>query len=161
LRGMPELRTLEIGSFEGRSALWLLENILTHPSSQLICVDPFLPHIEVRFDHNLRLCANPQRLQKRQGYSQDVLPTLPSHHFDLIYVDGNHQAVHVLFDAMQAWRLLKKGGILIFDDYQWHDKTDPRASQRPQLAIDLFLEQHANQLECLHIGWQVIVQKTN
>ncbi len=32
---------LEIGVFEGRSTVWLLENILTHPSSTLTYVDTF------------------------------------------------------------------------------------------------------------------------
>src|SRR5687767_4882149 len=30
---------LEIGSFEGASALWVLDRILTHPESSLTCVD--------------------------------------------------------------------------------------------------------------------------
>ena len=37
LKGQPDLRFLEIGSFEGRSACWLLRNILTHETSMLTC----------------------------------------------------------------------------------------------------------------------------
>src|ERR1700733_3672127 len=32
---------LEIGSCEGRSALWLINNVLTHSRSRIHCVDPF------------------------------------------------------------------------------------------------------------------------
>jgi predicted O-methyltransferase YrrM len=159
LRGQEHLSALEVGSFEGRSAVWLLENILTHPTARLTCIDPFLAHIEVRFDHNLALCPRPEQLRKCKGYSEDVLPTLAGEQFDLIYIDGSHQAVHVLFDAVLAWGLLKKGGVLIFDDYQWARPTDPRASQRPKMAIDVFLETHAKELESLHMGWQVMVRK--
>jgi hypothetical protein len=40
---MPSVPTkaLEVGSFEGRSALWMLENLLTHPDSTLTVVDTF------------------------------------------------------------------------------------------------------------------------
>src|SRR5690349_6873094 len=39
LAGQPDLRFLEIGSFEGHSACWLLEHVLTHDTSTLTCVD--------------------------------------------------------------------------------------------------------------------------
>jgi hypothetical protein len=41
LRGRADIHALEIGSFEGRSALWFLENILTHPAASITCVDIF------------------------------------------------------------------------------------------------------------------------
>jgi hypothetical protein len=34
--GRPDLRFLEIGSFEGRSAVWLLEHVLTHETARLL-----------------------------------------------------------------------------------------------------------------------------
>ena len=37
--------------------------------------------------------------------------------FDLIYIDASHYAPDVLSDAVLAFKLLKPGGILIFDDY--------------------------------------------
>jgi len=41
LRNKP-VKFLEIGSFEGRSAVWALENILTHKQSELYCIDHWL-----------------------------------------------------------------------------------------------------------------------
>ena len=38
-KAKPNVSFLEIGSFEGRSAIWLLENILTDPTAHLTCVD--------------------------------------------------------------------------------------------------------------------------
>ena len=111
---------LEIGSYEGRSAVWFLENILTHPTSRLVCIDPFFdPRVEMRFDHNVRLSGARERLEKRRGRSESVLPQLERASFDLIYVDGSHDAPFVLLDAMLSWELLKTGGILAFDDYEW------------------------------------------
>src|SRR3954452_7004174 len=34
-------RLVEIGSFEGRSTLWFLENLLRHPDSRIVCIDTF------------------------------------------------------------------------------------------------------------------------
>ena len=41
LKGEANLSFLEIGAFEGRATLWLLNNILTHSSSGITCIDPF------------------------------------------------------------------------------------------------------------------------
>jgi hypothetical protein len=40
-KGKPGLSFLEIGCFEGRSTLWLLTNILTHPTSKITVMDTF------------------------------------------------------------------------------------------------------------------------
>ena len=58
---------------------------------------------------------------------------------------------------MLAWRLLKPGGILIFDDYLWEPNRPP--ARRPQLAIDIFRETMVDALEVLHEDYQVIVRK--
>lgn len=41
--GIPNIHFLEIGSFQGHSACWLLTHVLTHESSTLTCVDLFHP----------------------------------------------------------------------------------------------------------------------
>jgi hypothetical protein len=160
LINQPNIRALEIGSFEGRSAVWLLEHVLTHPSSSLVCIDPFFGGArEARFDHNIALTKQAIQLEKRKGFSEDVLPELVRDTFDLIYIDGSHTASNVLLDAFLSWRLLKVGGVVIFDDYLWIKA--PRASERPKLAIDLFLEQLKGHYKVLHFGYQVLLRKTS
>jgi predicted O-methyltransferase YrrM len=156
--GRPGIRMLEIGSFEGCSAIWFLENILTHPAARLVCLDPFSdPRQEMRFDHNMKLCSGQARLEKRPGRSEAVLPQLERSSFDLIYVDGSHDAPFVLWDAMLSWELLKPGGILFFDDYDWGSERPPE--RRPKLAIDLFLSSHAGRYDLLRQGYQVVIEK--
>ena len=158
-QGQPDVRMLEIGSFEGRSTLWFLANILTHPTAGIVCVDVFAPASrELRFDHNLRIAAAVKKVTKRKGRSEDLLAQLPRDSFDIIYVDGSHQAVNVLFDAVSAWFLLKAGGVLIFDDYLW--EMDKPPSERPQPAIDLFLEAFEGRYELLSKAYQVILRKS-
>src|SRR6476660_10129377 len=41
-KGKPGINYLEIGTFEGRSALWMLENILTHPTATLTMIYLFV-----------------------------------------------------------------------------------------------------------------------
>ena len=158
LRGRPDVRMLEIGSYEGRSALWFLDQILTHDTARLTCVDAFfrLPP-EMRFDHNVRLSGHGNRLTKIKAKSAEILPGLPEASFDAIYVDGDHRAAPVLLDVACCWRLLKPSGVMILDDYLW--ELDKAHVDRPQLAIDLFLEMVADRVEILHRDYQIIIRK--
>ncbi|MFC1463695.1 MAG: class I SAM-dependent methyltransferase [Candidatus Brachytrichaceae bacterium NZ_4S206] len=158
--GKPEVRFLEIGSYEGRSAVWFLQNVLTHPTSTLDCVDLFMGKgSEPRFDHNIHISGRSNQVRKHKGRSEAVLLELPRSYFDVIYVDGSHRAADVLLDAVLSWRLLKCGGLMIFDDYLW-EMSKP-AAQRPQIAIDLFLETYGPRLRMIHQGYQVAVQRIN
>jgi predicted O-methyltransferase YrrM len=157
-RARPDVRMLEIGSYEGRSAVWFLENILTHPTARIVCVDLFtrLP-FELRFDHNIRISGSGDKVTKMKGRSETVLSSLPLDHFDIIYVDGSHRATGVLMDAMLSWYALKDGGVMIFDDYLWD--LEDAACDRPRMAIDLFLKAFEGSYELLLKDYQVAVRK--
>lgn len=153
-----EVKMLEIGSYEGRSTVWFLENILTQEDAEITCVDIFSePRWELRFDHNIRVSGLGRKLRKLKGRSEDLLPGLPRASYDVIYVDGSHEASAVLMDALLSWTLLKPGGLLLFDDYRWEPEKNP--SQRPQMAIDLFLESFAGRFELVHQDYQVVIRK--
>ena len=158
LRGVADARLLEVGSFEGRSAIWFLDNVLTHPTATITCVDPFYgPGLEARFDHNIRVSGHAAKVVKIKGPSEAVLLDLEPASYDAIYVDGSHRAVNVMMDAALSWTLLKPGGVLTFDDYLWHPERPAWA--RPQLAIDLFLSMVGTDAVILHKAYQVIVRK--
>lgn len=158
LQGKPELKMLEIGCFEGRSTIWFLENVVTHPTSLIFCVDTFGRYGgEFRFDHNIKISGYESKIRKIKGQSEEVLQTLSNEKFDIVYVDGCHQAVNVLMDAIHSWIMLKPGGFIIFDDYEW--EPDLPAIERPQMAIDLFLSAFQTQIHLLHRGYQVILRK--
>ena len=65
-----------------------------------------------------------------------VHPPLPKPDaaYDLVYVDANHEPEYVLEDAVFAFRKLRDGGYLIFDDYGW---GGPDLTAR---GIDAFLD---------------------
>lgn len=163
-----DLRILEIGSWEGRSTLFFLTYFTR---GHLTAVDTWaggdehqdsaardLSDLEERFDANLAPCAS--RLTKRKGSSLRVLPELlaEDQKFDVIYVDGSHFADDVLTDGINAWRLLKQGGIVIFDDLLWAGY--PRARANPAWAINLFLKYYKDEYTILNAYSQIILQKT-
>ena len=158
LRDKPNVRFLEIGSLEGGSAIWFLENILTHPTATITCIDPFLRGgSEARFDHNVRVSGSGSKVIKMKGRSESFIATMEAATYDAIYIDGDHHAVNVMMDAVSGWRLLKDGGIMIFDDYRWEPNLPPTI--RPKMAIDVFLSVMSESLTILHKDYQVIVRK--
>ena len=161
-----ECHALEVGVFEGRSTVWLLESVLTHPAATLTYVDTFgggpehagwnLAGLETRFLANTAPFGD--KLVGRKGRSGDVLPGLPHGRYDFVCVDGSHEAADVLADAVLCWPLLKAGGLLCFDDYEWW--TDPAPHRSPKLAVDAFLAVMRRRYEVVHKGYQVWVRKT-
>ena len=128
-KGKPNLRFLEIGSYQGRSTVWLLENILTDDSSTITCIDTFegsAEHHECNeckkdlvnlfdiFSHNISAFSNKVNIIRDK--SQVALKRI-TEEYDFIYVDGDHKASAVIEDAILSFHLLKNGGMMIFDDY--------------------------------------------
>ena len=164
------LQALEIGSWEGRSACWLLDHVLTGAEDKLTCIDTFLgnlehhayfPHhplpLEQRFDQNIRRSGAFQKVEKRVGPSHEILRSLPYNTYDIVYIDGSHFASDVLEDAVLCWRVTKLNGIIIFDDY---DCVFPdRQPQNTKNGIDAFRLAFNTKLKLLHQSHQVIVQK--
>jgi len=143
---MPNIKAIEIGCWEGRTTIWFLNNILNHESSRIVCIDPhpksvFFQNIQP-FRHKVTLMT-----QISQVALRDSSLNLNSFHF--IYVDGNHAAPAVLEDAVLAFRLLRKGGIMIFDDYGWKSATPNVPQSMPKIAIDAFLNVFSNRLVLL------------
>ena len=162
LAGREGLDYLEIGAFEGRSMLWMFENVLTDPSSRVTVVDVFMGDYEQTFDDNLAASGFADRVTKIKGPSGQVLRAMTEPRFDVIYIDGSHTADDVLADAVLAWDLLELGGLLIFDDYEWKGRVDGGQlplELRPRLSIDAFLTAHRAELELVHRDYQVIVRK--
>ena len=120
--GFAPQRALEIGSYEGRSA-WLWYRLLP-PGSTLTCVDlRFAPN----FHHNARPLAENGFLERALDGRPSKVALFdldPAEPFDLIYVDGSHNKSHVLADLVLADALLRIGGLLVVDDFEWLGVND-------------------------------------
>lgn len=160
LAGKPGLRYLEVGISEGRATLWMLENVLTHPTSRAVGIDPFLvPDHEQRLLDNLEKSGAADRIELIKGFSQEALPQLPENSFDVIYIDGSHLAGDVMLDAVYSWRLLKPGGLVIHDDYIWEQRRGLPSELTPWTAVDAFVTALRNTVEVVHRGDQIILRK--
>ena len=155
LRGR-EIDYLEVGTWEGRSSVFVAEFI---PASRLTCIDIFRdPEVERRFDFNMAPYGDRVfKLKDRSGRALDRLIE-GKQSFDLIYVDAQHIRWSVFSDTVLAWRLLRIGGMIIWDDYQ--QNLDRPSEARPQHAIDLFRATFRDCITDLHIGYQIIARKT-
>ena len=164
---------LEIGSFEGRSSIWIAENMMIE-NDELRCIDTWeggeehgeenMSEVEGRFRHNLIVATEKlprRRIFQLKGTSIRRLAELQSHpsgfSFDFIYIDGSHTAPDVLTDACMAWPLLKPAGLMVFDDYMWGNPRD--SLHRPKIAIDAFTNIFGETAEIIHVGYQLVVRK--
>jgi hypothetical protein len=170
LVGKPNLRALEIGSCEGRSVLWLMDNVLTDPTCELDCVDPFegagwadsgiaatYAPLETAFRNfrgNIEQYGNRvthYRMRSDAFLRDRIQPEwfLPEDFgkpvYDFVYIDGSHLASDVLSDSVLSWPLLKPGGTLIWDDYRWCE-AGMELEDCPQPAINAFLSAHRKKL---------------
>ena len=165
------LNLLEIGSFEGRSAVWLAENMV-EDEGNIQCIDTWeggeehsngeMTGAEERFLHNMNVfeAKHPNRaiIQIKDTSTRALARFFEKEYsYGFIYIDGSHIAKDVLTDACMAWPLLMQGGIMVFDDYLWGEPRD--ILHRPKPAIDAFVNIFAEEVEMIHMGYQLIVRK--
>ena len=159
--GKKDLRALEMGSFEGRSTAWWLDNM---DIKEMVCIDTWEggeehSHIDMnKVFENFKANVG-DKVEWHQGYSHDILMDLikDQRKFDFIYIDGSHVAKDVLFDAMLSDRLLVSGGIMHFDDYLWPEKLPER--HKPKKGIDLFFALNYENYDIVYTAYQVCIKK--
>lgn len=166
------LKFLEIGSYEGKSACWLLDNILTKNNCELYCIDTF----QGSYEHKLNGSNHTDfknvydtfknntveygdKIKLFVGKSGDLLknPNITKNTYDFIYIDGCHESKEVLQDAVFAFEILKNGGIIIFDDYLWGNPNDKLMT--PKISVDSFIECYKKYIKILHKDYQVAIEK--
>lgn len=154
-------RILEIGSFEGRSTVFFIEKALEHQENvEIICIDTWeggaehegiwnMGQIEQNFIHNIQIAIKNHpgaTIHKKRGYSHQKMIELLANgyegYFDYIYIDGSHEAPDVLFDALLAHRLVRKEGIISFDDYLW--SPDKEGEQRHYMLVKPAVDHYVN-----------------
>lgn len=142
------IRYLEVGSMEGRSLLWMLDN---GHCSEATCIDTWSDREHERnFDFNVAIAGYGPQVTKMRHQSCKALRWLPMDFFHIAYIDGCHEPINVLEDAVLVYRLVKRGGIIIFDDYLYK-KVNIKD------AIDRFIETY--DLEVILKSYQIAVKK--
>jgi predicted O-methyltransferase YrrM len=145
---------IEIGSYEGRSALWMLEHLLQHPQSRLHCVDTFHDR-ESPDSYWRKFEANVLRSPHARKVSVTVSASLPfltrfvatGERVDFVYIDGSHRAAEVLEDLVLAFHATRPGGIIICDDYLKGVRGGDLTLGSPKLAVDTFTTIYRDRLD--------------
>ena len=153
---------LEIGSYEGNSALFVANNFKNCDS--IYCVDPWKGEdeyinydpnvIEKNFDYNLK---NFKKIYKIKNNSDNFF-LLNNTKFDVIYLDGYHFSSQVYKDCLNAWNILEINGFLICDDYIWNYYK--KIEDNPCYAINIFLKKIKKQYDLFLVSNnQIIIKK--
>jgi 16S rRNA G966 N2-methylase RsmD len=154
LKDKPNLQFLEIGSYAGSSALGVIEDILTDKSSTITCVDIwYSPFAEDKFNEVTE--GYKEQVIKQVAWSAEWLKKNQKKQFDFIYIDGDHSAEAVKIDMELSWNILKPGGIMAIDDYNYPHPRGEKFNQKP--AIDTFITSVS--AEVLEIDEQVWLKK--
>lgn len=162
IKELIEIDYLEIGSFEGRSTVFIgeLENV-----KSITAIDTFKggdEHNDINFDKvlnnfqiNVKLIKN-KNVKTVIDNSENFFKN-NNKIFNLIYIDGSHRYEDVKKDFSSSYKILKKDGIIILDDFLWRYYTDIK--KNPMKAIIENYETLKKNLEILYINNQVIFKK--
>ena len=160
------IKILEIGTHEGKSAVWMLENLCRADNSTLTSIDPYNVSDKTSplnnetynlFINNIQLCTQYSKFNQYIDYSNNVMPKLIQENktYDLIYIDGSHIYEDSLDDMNHAHHLLQKDGIMLLDDVGY----DYTKSTSVNGALKTFLNNHKDTYKILLQEWQWMIQK--
>lgn len=135
------INILEVGSYEGCSAIVWSHSVFEHSGSgNVLCIDPWKPYIP----WDQAACSQPARMMNADLASGEVYERfkkntakrdgmVPINHFigtfqdwnavglmifDIVFLDGAHDYRSVLNDIELAATMIKPGGILCGDDLE-------------------------------------------
>jgi predicted O-methyltransferase YrrM len=129
LAAVTEARAVvEIGTGTGVSGMWLLRGMRS--DGVLTTVDTEAEHQRLAKETFAEGGIPPQRARCITGAALDVLPRLTDGHYDLVFCDGDKHEYPDYF--AEAMRLLRPGGIVVFDNALWHDRVADPAQRDPE-----------------------------
>jgi predicted O-methyltransferase YrrM len=123
---------VEIGTGTGVSGLWMLRGM--RPDGVLTSVDTEAEHQRLAKETFTEAGIASQRARLIPGAALEVLPRLTDGHYDIVFADGDKQEYPEYL--AEALRLLRPGGVVVFDNALWHDKVaDPAQRDAETVAI--------------------------
>jgi hypothetical protein len=167
--GKLGLTYLQLGVFTGDASVWLLENVLTGTDSTLYDVDTWagaenepiqedMDFNDVFYTYRAKTDHFHNRLFKQITTFEFLFKYNYLKQYDFIYVDAHHTSASAFLDCELSWPLLKSGGMMAIDDYEWlhPDGLDIHA---PKLGIHMFLDRHPDEYETLVVNQQYWLRK--
>ncbi|MEV7397219.1 O-methyltransferase [Aeromicrobium sp. NPDC092404] len=120
----------EIGTGTGVSGLWLLRGM--QPDGVLTSVDLEAEHQRLARETFTEAGFAPQRFRLIAGAGLDVMPRLTDAGYDVVFLDGDKVEYGEYLD--QAMRLVRPGGVIVFDNALWHDRVADPAQRDPETS---------------------------
>lgn len=118
IRKYKPQQTIEVGCAFGISSLYICSELEKIKGAHHTIIDGFQSTVF----HNIGITnlkkANVNFFELIEGLSEIELPKLLSREkqYDFCFIDGNHTFDHTLIDFFYLNRMLKTGGIMVFDD---------------------------------------------
>ena len=133
LAAITEARAVvEIGTGTGVSGVWLLRGM--RPDGVLTTVDTEGEHQRLAKEAFTEAGIPSQRVRLIPGRALEVLPRLTDGHYDIVFCDGDKQEYPEYL--AESLRLLRPGGVVVFDNALWHDRVaDPAQRDAETVAI--------------------------
>jgi len=123
---------VEVGTGAGVSGLWMLGGM--RPDGVLTTVDTEQEHQRAARQAFGEAGIGSTRFRLINGAAGEVLPRLTDGAYDLVFVDADKTGYGEYFE--QAVRLLRKGGVVAFDNALWHDRVaDPGSRDADTVAL--------------------------
>ena len=123
---------VEIGTGAGVSGLHLMAGMA--PDGILTSIDVEAEHHRAAKKAFTEAGIGPTRTRLINGRALDVLPRLTDGAYDLVFCDGDKEEYPDYLT--EALRLLKPGGVVVFDNALWHDRVaDPAQRDAETVAI--------------------------
>jgi hypothetical protein len=144
---------LEIGANEGLSLFYVLKN---HKKVKATAIDLWKDKKkEFYFDKNLKGFNNYIKIKKDSIIALRELGS-KNKKYDYVYVDGFHDGSHLIVDAIESYKLLKKNGIIIFDDALQNDKSLQYKSYQ---GVKNFLDFFGKEIKILYFQNILVIKK--
>ena len=119
---------VEIGTGAGVSGLWLLRGMA--PDGVLTTIDIEAEHHRAAKEAFAEASIPPNRARLITGRALDVLPRLTDGAYDLVFGDAAKGEYPDYLAA--ALRLLRPGGLVVFDNALWHDRVPDSSARDPE-----------------------------
>ena len=166
LRTLPEnFKYLEIGSLEGNSALFIINNFKV---KKVVCVDiwedeNFKEEQHKNFNNYKKNINEFSNIVETFKGTSDAFFLKQKDKYDVIYIDGSHETDQVYKDIKNSWNILNVNGILICDDY-FYGNIYKNPDNVPSIAINKFvnelLENNSVGILCVNNA-QIFLKKIN
>jgi len=123
---------VEVGTGAGVGSVYLLRGM--RPDGVLTTIDVEPEHHRAARETIAEAGVASNRVRLISGRALDVLPRLTDAAYDLVFCDADKKEYAGYLE--QALRLLKPGGLVVFDNALWHDRVaDPTQRDEETTAI--------------------------